>query len=168
MTTVAGTGVAGYNGDGKPATAARLKWPAGVAVDAAGDLYIADTDNHRVRRVEAGTGRITTVAGRGAGGYNGDYKSATAATLNSPWGVAVDAAGHLFIADTGNHRVRRVDAESLRITTVAGTGVEGYNGDNQRATAAQLHAPGAYIQAVLSATPLPGPTRSDVSRPVEP
>ena len=142
--TVAGTGAEGYTGDGGPATAATLA-PAHVALDAAGNLYIADPLHLRVRRVDAATGLITTVAGTGAEGYTGDGGPATAATLGIGWddadvfiSVALDAAGNLYIADPGNHVVRRVDAATGSITTVAGTGAEGYSGDGGPATAATL------------------------------
>jgi uncharacterized protein YjiK len=139
ITTVAGTGHSGYNGDHQSATSADLSWPWGITVDNAGNLYIADTHNQRVRRV--GTdGMITTVAGTGHGGCRGDHDSATSADLNGPSGVAVDSAGNLYIADTENHRVRRVGTDKM-ITTVAGTGHLGYNGDDQLATSADLNHP---------------------------
>jgi sugar lactone lactonase YvrE len=139
ITTVAGTGTGGFSGDGGLATDARLSVPAGVAVDGAGTLYIADQENHRVRRV--GTdGKITTVAGTGTGGFFGDGGPATRAQLLAPAGVAVDGAGTLYIADTGNHRVRQVGADG-KITTVAGTGTDGFSGDGGPATRARLWAP---------------------------
>jgi sugar lactone lactonase YvrE len=141
ITTVAGTGAAGYDGDDKPAAAARLNRPTGVAVDATGNLFIADAANHRIRRVDAVTGRITTVTGTGAAGYDGDDKPATTARLSGPTGVAVDAAGDLFVADVENQRVRRVDATTGRIMTVAGTGLEGYDGDDGPAATARLYSP---------------------------
>jgi len=91
--------VAGYSGDGGPATAAQLYYPAGVAVDAVGNLFIGDYGNNRIREVIKATGAIVTVAGTGVAGYGGDGGLATAALLNSPWGVTVDASGDLFIAD---------------------------------------------------------------------
>jgi sugar lactone lactonase YvrE len=139
ITTVAGTGHSGYNGDHQSATSADLSWPWGITVDNAGNLYIADTHNQRVRRV--GTdGMITTVAGTGHGGCRDDHDSATTSDLNGPSGVAVDSAGNLYIADTENHRVRRVGTDGM-ITTVAGTGHLGYNGDDQLATSAELNHP---------------------------
>ena len=111
ITTVAGTGVGGFAGDGGPATAAYLLSPTAVAVDAAGNLFISDSHNMRVRRVDAATGVITTVAGTGTGtAYGGDGGPATEAALDYPFGLAVDAAGNLFFADTSNHRVRKVAA----------------------------------------------------------
>ena len=139
ITTVAGSGAQGYNGDGISATAAKLNKPTGVCLDTAGNLFIADQDNHRVRMVDTG-GTITTVAGSGAQGYNGDGISATAAKLNKPEDVHVDAAGNLYIADRDNSRIRKVDTEGI-ITTVAGSGAQGYNGDGISATVAQLNKP---------------------------
>ncbi|MEU1998012.1 hypothetical protein ABZ511_26525, partial [Nocardia gamkensis] len=140
ITTVAGTGTEGYNGDNRPAINADLDYPQGVAVDEAGNLYIADLRNHRVRKVDHATGVITTVAGTGTAGYDGDNQHAINAELHYPNGVAVDGAGNLYIADTGNQRVRRVDPAGV-ITTVAGTGADGYNGDNQPAIDADLDYP---------------------------
>ena len=131
----------GYSGDGGPATAAELNSPTGVAVDAAGDLFIADSGNNRIREVNLATGMITTVAGNGTGGYSGDGGPATAAELDYPEGVAVDAAGDLFIADSDNNRVREVNLSTGMITTVAGNGTDGYSGDNGPATAAELNYP---------------------------
>ena len=128
ITTVAGDGTFGYGGDGGAAVAAQLSGPEGVALDAAGNLYIADRSNNRIRKVDAGTGVITTVAGTGTQGYSGDGGPAVAAQLRDPAGVAPDASGNLYIADERNHRIRKVDAAGV-ITTVAGTGTPGYNGD---------------------------------------
>ena len=129
--TIAGTGDDGYRAadDGGAATAARLNEPWGVALDGAGNLYIADKDNHRIRKVDAVTGIISTVAGTGMAGGSGDGGAATAAQLNQPLYVAADEAGNLYIADTNNHRVRKVDAATEIISTVAGSGMQGYNGD---------------------------------------
>jgi hypothetical protein len=143
LTIVAGDGVAGFSGDGSSATSAQLDSPEGVALDASGNLYIADTLNHRVRRVDAATGTITTVAGTGAAGVSGDSGPATAAALRLPSGIAVDAIGTLYIADRGDSRVRRVDATTGTITTIAGDGVQGTLGDGGAATAAELDAPSA-------------------------
>jgi hypothetical protein len=138
ITTVAGNGTSGYSGNGGSATAAQLNLPIGVAVDAAGDLFIADTFNHVVREVSP-AGIITTVAGNGTAGYSGDGGAATAAQLNYSFAVTVDAAGDLFIADTVNNVIREVRAGI--ITTVAGNGVGGYSGDGGAATAAELFRP---------------------------
>ena len=112
---MAGNGTPGFGGDGGPAISAQLA-PTAVAVDSAGNLYIADTDNYRVRKVSNGV--ITTVAGNGAWGFSGDNGPATSAQLAGPPGVAVDAAGNLYIADSDNYRVRKVAGGV--ITTVAG------------------------------------------------
>jgi chitobiase/beta-hexosaminidase-like protein/fibronectin type III domain protein/NHL repeat-containing protein len=139
ITTVAGMGTGAYSGDNGAATAARLNSPQGVAVDSAGDLYIADSNNHRIRKVSAVTGIITTVAGKGTAGYSGDNGAATAAGLYLPYGVAVDSAGNLYVADSNNHRIRKVSAVTGIITTVAGNGTAGYSGDNGAAIAASLN-----------------------------
>ena len=113
-----------------------------MALDSAGNLYIADTNNHRIRKVDAAA-RISTVAGdviRGYGGYGGDGGAALAANLSSPRGVALDGAGNLYIADSLNQRIRKVDAAGV-ISTVAGSGTAGYSGDGGAAVAAQLYAP---------------------------
>jgi RHS repeat-associated protein len=139
ITTVAGNGEQGYNGDGIPATQARLSHPFGVAVGPDGSLYIADLWNNRIRRVGP-DGIITTVAGTGEWGYNGDGIPATQARLSRPFGVAVGPDGSLYIADWNNHRIRRVGPDGI-ITTVAGNGEWGYNGDGIPATQAQLSYP---------------------------
>src|SRR5947207_1398629 len=140
ISTVAGNGTAGFSGDGGPATAATLHGPDSVAVDGSGNVFIADTFNSRVCRVDASTQVITTVAGTGIGGFSGDGGPATSALLNVE-DVAVDSAGNLFIADYGNSRVRRVDATTQVITTVAGNGTRGYSGDGGPATSAELEFP---------------------------
>jgi cysteine-rich repeat protein len=147
MTTVAGTGIKGFSGDGGAATSAQLAFPAGVAVDGLGNLYIADTDNHRIRRLDATTGVLTTVAGTGASWAittlpcTDDNSAATSGELDCPFGVAVDSLGTLYIADTRNHSIRRVDATTGVHTTVAGTGTGGYSGDDGAAASAQLALP---------------------------
>ena len=148
ITTVAGNGIDGYAGDGGPATAAALFVPSGVAVDSAGSLFIADTGNQRIRRVDSVAGVISTVAGNGylnpyysCGGYSGDGVPATSAELNCPSGIAVDSAGNLFIADSGNQRIRRVDSVTGVISTVAGNGIPGEAGDGGPATSAELYEP---------------------------
>jgi len=138
---VAGNGVQGYNGDNIPATNASLNYPPGVAVDSVGNVFIADYYNHRVRRVDASTGIITTVAGTGTAGFNGDNIAAASANLYYPVSVAVDTAGNLYITDQYNHRIRFVNVSTGFITTVAGNGCAGYNGDNISATAACLYYP---------------------------
>jgi uncharacterized protein (TIGR03437 family) len=139
ITTLAGTGNAGFTGEGGPAASARLNSPGGLAVDSTGNVYVADTLNDRVRRI-APDGTITTVAGAGLRGFSGDNGPATRAALNTPRGLAVDKAGNLLIADWGNHRIRQVSAAGT-ITTLAGTGSQGFSGDNGPATAATLNFP---------------------------
>ncbi len=138
ITTVAGNGTAGYSGDGGVATNAMLHEPEGVAVDAYGNLFIADADNSRIR--EVGTnGIITTVAGKVAG-YSGDGGAATNAGLGVPSAVTVDGFGNIFIADSGNNRIRKVGTNGI-ITTVAGNGADSYSGDGGAATNASLYLP---------------------------
>jgi trimeric autotransporter adhesin len=139
ITTIAGNGEKGYSGDGGKATSARLGPPSGVAVDSAGNIYIADTHNARIRKVTR-TGVITTIAGNGNHGYSGDGGQAASAQLSWPHSVAVDSSGNLYIADTQNNRIRKVTPAGL-ITTVAGDGNEGYDGDGGMATSALLRWP---------------------------
>src|SRR5439155_1415366 len=127
ITTVAGNGISTFAGDGGAATGASLFRPTGVALDAGGNLYIADTGNNRIRKVAAATGTITTVAGSGSS--LGDGGAATSASLCPPRGAAQDASGNLYIADTDNHRIRKVAAATGIITTVAGNGFYGFAGD---------------------------------------
>uniref|UniRef100_UPI001EF92F40 NHL domain-containing protein n=1 Tax=Cohnella mopanensis TaxID=2911966 RepID=UPI001EF92F40 len=140
ISSVAGTGTADYTGDGGAATNAKLSSPRGVAVDSQGNVYIADTGNHAVRKIDKATGAITTVAGKGTAGYSGDGGKATTAELNEPWDVALDKHDNLYIADTGNHAVRRVD-QFGKIITVAGSGTAGYGGDGGSALTAKLNGP---------------------------
>ena len=140
MYTIAGTGVAGFLGDGGSAISARLNFPSRVALDSAGNLYIADRDNQRIRRVNSVNGVITTIAGNGVTGFGGDGAGATGAQLNTPVGVAVDSSGNTLIADFGNHRIRRVTTSGT-ISTVAGITGAGYNGDSMLAINARLNGP---------------------------
>ena len=139
IATLAGTGAAGFRGDGGPATLAQLNMPQGLAADSAGNIYIADTLNHRVRRV-AGDGTITTVAGVGESGYSGDGGPASQARLHLPIGLAVGFGDSLFIADMGNNVVRQVGSDGV-IRTIAGTGEAGYRGDSGLAPYAVLDGP---------------------------
>ena len=133
--TTAGTGTVGYTGDTGPATAATLADPAAVAYDSNGNLYLAEASNHVIREVST-TGIITTIAGTGIEGFSGDGAAAIGAQLDTPTGIAVDANGNVFIADSHNHRIREVS--NGIITTFAGTGTPGFSGDAAAATAAQL------------------------------
>ncbi len=139
ITTYAGNGMAGPIGEGGPATSAGLGFPGGIAVDGDGNLYIADFGNHRIRKV-APDGSITTCAGDGSAGFGGDGGAATSAHLDTPIDVAVDVRGNVYVADKGNHRIRRVDAAGI-ITTYAGTGSPGFSGDGGPAADAQLANP---------------------------
>ena len=141
ITTIAGTGSAGYNGDGIVASNAQLYYPHEVAVDVLGNVYISDTYNHRVRKVTVSTGIISTIAGTGQLGYSGDGIMAARAKLNSPNNVAADVSGNIYITDTNNHRVRKVTVSTGIISTIAGTGYGGYNGDGIMATSAKLYRP---------------------------
>jgi sugar lactone lactonase YvrE len=144
ITVVAGGGAsAGTDGfgDGGAATSAQLHNPSGVALDSSGNLYIADTGSNLIRRVDVTTRIITAVAGNGTWGYSGDYGLATAATLASPQGVAVDAADNVYVADYGNNAIRQVSAASLKIFTLAGRGSTGYYGDGGNPTVAFLTNP---------------------------
>ena len=139
ITTLAGTGVAGFSGDGGPAATAQLNLPYGLAADLAGYLYVADLGNDRVRRISP-DGVITTVAGNGNRGSSGDGGAATGAQLLTPRNVAVDAAGNLYFSEFEGHRVRKVTPDG-KISTVAGTGVAGLRGDGAPAVNAQLAFP---------------------------
>ena len=141
ITTVAGTGERGYDGDGGAATAARLSEPFMCAFDPEGNLYLAEAQNHCVRRVDRTSGIIVTIAGTGEQGYSGDSGPATRATFNQPYSLQVDANGDVFVVDRLNYVIRKIDAATGIITTVAGTGEAGYGGDGAPATAARFREP---------------------------
>lgn len=136
ITVVAGTGQSGFSGDGGPATQARIGYVTSVAFDRAGNMYMADRNNNRIRKVDI-SGVITTVAGTGQADYSGDGGPAALAKLNNPGGVAVDDAGNIYIADSYNYRIRRVDTSGI-IGTIAGNGQDGFSGDGGPATQARM------------------------------
>ena len=129
ITTAVGTGEKGFAGDGGPAKATLLNGPFDIAFDSADNLFFSDTFNHRIRRVDAQSGVITTIAGNGEAGYSGDGGPALRASLNEPYGIAIDRAGNIFVADRLNRRIRRIDAANRTITTLAGTGEAVFSGD---------------------------------------
>jgi sugar lactone lactonase YvrE len=139
LITIAGKNTNSYSGDNGPATNATLNGPRGVCADALGNVYIADSVNQRVRKVGT-NGIITTIAGNGAAGFSGNGGQATSATLNNPYGVALDPLGRLYIADSANNRIRLVNTNGV-ISTFAGNGTAGYSGDNAAATNAELYGP---------------------------
>lgn len=139
ISTFAGTGISGFSGDSGPAASAMLSYPTGLAIDASGNIYIADGGNNRIRKVDT-SGTITTIAGTGTAGYSGDDGPALQATFNQPFGLALDSTGNLFISDIGNSVVRKIDTSQI-ITTFAGNGIAGYGGDNGPATQAMLDLP---------------------------
>jgi trimeric autotransporter adhesin len=139
ISTYAGTTTRGYGGDGAAATAAMMQRPASLALDNAGNLYIADAADNRIRKVDTG-GIISTVAGTGAAGYTGDGAAAVAATFNTPTGIAIDNGGNLYVADSGNNVVRKINTAGI-ISTIAGTGTGGYTVDGGQALSATLYGP---------------------------
>ncbi|HPA45804.1 MAG TPA: S8 family serine peptidase [bacterium] len=141
--TIAGNGQDSFSGDGGPAIQSTLSFPYDVAVDATGCIYISDSGNARIRKVNL-SGIITTIVGTGAEDYSGDGGPATQATLNTPFGIHVDSSGNLYIADTFNHAIRKVNQAGI-ISTVAGNGTSGYSGDGGSAKTAQLNKPSAIV-----------------------
>jgi sugar lactone lactonase YvrE len=139
--SIAGNGSQGYEGDGGPAAKAKLNQPFDVAIGPDGAIYFSDTFNHCIRRVDAKSGEIATVAGCGQKGYDGDGGPAVKARLNEPYGVALDDGGNIFIVDRLNFCVRKVSAKTGTITTIAGTGQSGYSGDGGPAASAMLREP---------------------------
>ncbi len=141
ITTLAGTGSAGYSGDNGQATAATIKYPAGINLDNSLNVYFGGFDCNVIRRVTVSTGIISTVAGTGSAGYNGDNMQATAATLSYPSDVVLDSYNNLYISDRSNYRVRKVDVSTGVITTVVGTGIASSTGDGSTATSASINQP---------------------------
>ncbi len=139
ISTYGGTGTAGYTNDGFPATTARINHPQGLHLTSAGDLYVADSNNHAIRKISA-AGIITTFAGTGTSGYTGNGGLATSARLNTPEAVHLAPSGDVYIADTGNNVIRKVAVGSGIISTIAGT-VAGFAGDGGPATSAKLDSP---------------------------
>jgi len=147
ISTLAGTATAGYNGDGIPPATAELSHPTAVAVDTRGDVYIADTGNNRIREVFNDVNPIVTVVGTATAGYNGDNIFPALAQLNQPQGVAIGTDGTLYIADTRNNRIRKIDPGTGLISTVAGTGTAGFNGDGSGVTT-EINAPtGLFVDS---------------------
>jgi sugar lactone lactonase YvrE len=142
ITTIAGNGTPGFSGDGGAAISAQLQYPIGIALDPSGNLYVADAGNNRVRKVSA-TGTISTLAGNGAAAFSGDGGAAIQASLNDPFGIAVDGSGSVLIADYKNSRVRKVSSGGV-ITTIAGNGQQffsgAFTGDGGLATSAVVDA----------------------------
>jgi len=141
LLTIAGTGTSGYNGDDQAASQAQLHYPHGLAIDQAGNVYIADQHNQRIRKINSQTGIITTAVGNGIHKFGGDGEPATQANLGAPRGVFIAPNGHLFIADTDNNRIRKVDKDTGIILTAAGNGQDGFSGDGVLATQATLWHP---------------------------
>ena len=140
ISVYAGNGTAGFTGDGGQATNAELRNPAGLAIDASGNLYIADNGNNRIRKITASTGIIRTIAGNGTAGFLGDGGQATQARLSSPRSVSLDCSGNVYIADYNNDRIRKVTVSTGIITTIAGNGNSGNTGDGGPATSAEIQA----------------------------
>jgi sugar lactone lactonase YvrE len=145
VSTIAGTGTAGFSGDGGPGIRAQINNPYGLVVGPDGALYFCEIGNHRVRRLDLKSGVISTAAGSGRKGYAGDGGPALEAEMNEPYELRFDRAGNLFIDEMQNHVIRRVDAKTRVITTVAGTGTAGFSGDGGPATAAQLRQPHSIV-----------------------
>lgn len=136
ITTVAGNGLAGYNGDNQAATLAEMNGVSGLAIDRLGNLYVADMYNNRIRKINL-TGYIETIAGSGVGSFSGDNGPASAASLYSPFSLTFDTIGNLYVADEGNHRIRKISSTGI-ITTFAGNGTNGFSGDFGPATSASI------------------------------
>jgi trimeric autotransporter adhesin len=144
ISTIAGTGNIGFGGDGGPALLARFSHPAAVSIDKLGNLYVADRENNRIRKIILASGVITTIAGNGVKGFSGDGGPAIKASLNFPHGVFVDDAGIVYIADTFNSRIRMVDSNGV-IHTLAGNGKQGFDGDGGPPQIASLGVPDSLV-----------------------
>ena len=140
ISTIAGNGTPGFSGDGNISVNAIISNPLGICIDDSNNIYFADHGNERIRKIDAVSGIITTIAGNGTGSYSGDGGPAINASLSSPVGVCFDQNGNMYIADASNHRVRKIDALHV-ITTIAGTGTNGFSGDGQLALNAHLADP---------------------------
>ena len=152
ITTVAGVSGGGYGGDGGPATAALISHPSAICTDIAGNIYIPDYNNQRIRKVDAATGLIHTIAGTGINGWDGDGGMATDAKLSFPNSICVDSVGNVYFSEQGSNTIRKIDASTGIITTIAGTGTSGYSADGTRAIQANLSAPNSVylIRAIIS------------------
>jgi sugar lactone lactonase YvrE len=141
ISTVAGNGIQGFSGDGGPATIANLRAPTGVTIDRFGNIYISDYGNNRIRKVDGVTSYISTIVGNGTQGYGGDGGAAIFASINMPTGITIDSSRNIYFADYGNNKIRKVNANTGIITTIAGNGAIGYGGDGGIATSATLNFP---------------------------
>lgn len=141
ITTIAGTGVSEFSGDAGPAIDANLNKPRGVIIDLSGNILISDSGNHRIRKIDASTKKITTIAGTGESGFSGDTGSAIDAKLRNPVGLKLDSLGNIYIADYENNRIRKIDASTKKITTIAGTGQASSSGDDDLALNAKVNGP---------------------------
>jgi NHL repeat len=164
---VAGTGVAGFAGDNGEAGVAQFNHPTALAADGEGNLYVADTGNHRIRRIDAVSRVVTTVAGSAEEGFDGDGGPALSASLDSPSGIVFDQQGNLYISDTGNNRIRRVDAESRVISTIAGTGETGSDDGDVDALSARMNGPTGLAFDKLRGRVLVADTGNHVVRSIE-
>ena len=145
ITTIAGTGTAGFSGDGTAAVGAKLNYPSGIVLDASGNIFITDKTNQRIRKIAAVTGFISTIAGTGAAGFAGDGVAATAAQVNNPTGIAIDGSGNIYFADRSNNRIRKIAASNGFISTLAGNGATTFAGDGAAATAAAVKTPNNIV-----------------------
>ena len=141
ISTIAGTGDAGYTGDGDQPTSANIQMPLGINLDSASNIYFGDGSYNVVRKITVSTGIISTVAGTGSAGYNGDNMQATAATLYTPYDVVLDSSDNLYIADRNNHRIRKVTVSTGEISTIVGTGADSSSGDGSEASSASISSP---------------------------